>query len=292
MLYNMNDFRRGAALAAALILTSMSSAGAATSFEKAKESGTVEVGIANEKPYGYLETDGSVNGVIIDVLRAVLKPIGIDKIKGNVSEFSALIPAINARRFDVLGAGMAITPKRCEAIAFSNPFTRIANVLAAKTGNPNKIHSLEDIAASKSLKVGSQVGASQVADLHRVGIPEDRIVLFARDTEAIAGLKAGRVDAIYYPALEVSELIKKFGESEVERVQPFTIAKDDKGKPLYVFQAFGFNKADSDFVAAVNDGIKNLSASGKLLEILAPYGFTKDDLPDASVTAEGLCSGS
>ncbi|RWI87851.1 MAG: ectoine/hydroxyectoine ABC transporter substrate-binding protein EhuB [Mesorhizobium sp.] len=292
MLNRMKILHRSAALAAALLLPSMSSAGAANSLEKAKESGTVVVGISNEKPYGYVETDGTVTGVIVEVLRAALEPIGIKKIEPNVSEFSALIPGITAHRFDVIGAGMYITPKRCQAISFSIPITRVANVLAAKTGNPNKIHSLEDIAKSNSVKVGTQVGTAQVDDLHRAGIPDDRVVLFNRDTEAIAGLKADRVDAIYYPALEVSDLIKKFGTGDVERVEPYTIAKDDKGNPMLNYQAFGFNKDDADLVTAVNDGIKQLRTSGRLFKILEPYGFTEQDLPDASVTAEQICSGS
>ncbi|MFD2054896.1 ectoine/hydroxyectoine ABC transporter substrate-binding protein EhuB [Mesorhizobium calcicola] len=283
---------RRSALAAALLLPSMSSAGATTSLEKAKESGTVVVGISNEKPYGYVEPDGTVTGVIVEVLRAALEPIKIKKIEANVSQFSALIPGVTAHRFDVIGAGMYITPKRCQAIAFSIPITRVANVLAAKAGNPHKIHSLEDIAKSSSVKVGTQVGTAQVDDLHRAGIPEDHIVLFNRDTEAIAGLKADRVDAIYYPALEVSDLIKKFGAGDVERVAPYTIAKDNNGNPMLNYQAFGFNKDDADLVTAVNDGIKQLRTSGRLFKILEPYGFTEQDLPDPSVTAAQICSGS
>ncbi|AEG58049.1 ectoine/hydroxyectoine ABC transporter substrate-binding protein EhuB [Sinorhizobium meliloti] len=292
MLKIANIFHRTGALAAALVLASMSSASAETLFEKAKASRTVVVGIANEKPYGYLETDGTMKGVIIDVLRAALKPIGIDKVEANVSEFSAMIPGINARRFDIIGAGMAIRPQRCESVAFSSPISRLANVVAVKAGNPHSIHSLEDIAKSDTLKIGSQIGSSQLADLPKAGIPEDRVVSFALDTEAIAGLKAGRVDAIYFPSLQLSDLIHNFGDGAVERAEPFQVAKDDKGNPLYVFQAFGFNKEDSDFVNALNLEIRKLNESGELLKILEPYGFMKEDVPDPNLTAAQLCSDS
>ena len=52
------------------------------------------VGLANEKPYAYIETDGTVTGAIIEVLRAALKPMGIDKIEANINEFSALVPGL------------------------------------------------------------------------------------------------------------------------------------------------------------------------------------------------------
>ncbi len=95
----------------------------ATAFETAKQTGTVTVGLANEKPYAYIETDGKVTGAIVEVLRAALEPLGITKIEANVNEFSALVPGVMAGRFDIIGAGMYVTPKRCESIAFTNPLT-------------------------------------------------------------------------------------------------------------------------------------------------------------------------
>ena len=247
---------------------------AETTFERAKASQTVVVGLANEKPYAYIEVDGKVTGAIVEVLRAALEPLGITKIEANVNEFSALIPGVMASRFDIIGAGMYVTAKRCESIAFTNPITQIATVLAAKAGNPNNIHSLEDIAASPTLKVGSQTGTAQVDDLIRAKIPQDRIVLFGRDTEALAGLQAGRVDAIYYPALEIHELIQKMNATDVERVAPFTPAKDEAGKPLLNYQSLGFKKEDADFIDAINGEFKKLSASGRMQQILEPFGFS------------------
>ena len=267
-------------------------ANSASTLETARQTGKITVGLANEKPYAYIETDGKITGAIIEVLRAALEPLGVKDIEANVNEFSTLVPGVMAGRFDIIGAGMYVTPKRCESIAFTNPLTQIATVLAARAGNPGNIHSLEDIAASSSLKVGSQTGTAQVEDLLRAGIPQERIVLFSRDTEAMSGLTAGRVDAIYYPALEISELIAKSGGADVERVTPFTIAKGADGKPLLNYQSLGFRKDDADFIAQINEQISALRASGKLAEILKPFGFTEQDLPEATVTAARICGGS
>ena len=267
-------------------------ANSASTLETARQTGKITVGLANEKPYAYIETDGKITGAIIEVLRAALEPLGVKDIEANVNEFSTLVPGVMAGRFDIIGAGMYVTPKRCESIAFTNPLTQIATVLAARAGNPGNIHSLEDIAASSSLKVGSQTGTAQVEDLLRAGIPQDRIVLFSRDTEAMSGLTAGRVDAIYYPALEISELIAKSGGADVERITPFTIAKGADGKPLLNYQSLGFRKDDADFIAQINEQISALRASGKLAEILKPFGFTEQDLPEATVTAARICGGS
>ena len=39
--------------------------------------GSARIGIANERPYGYVETDGTVAGSIPDIVRAALAPHGV-----------------------------------------------------------------------------------------------------------------------------------------------------------------------------------------------------------------------
>ena len=58
------------------------------------------------------------------------------------------------------------------------------------------------------------------------------------------------------------------------------------------FQSLGFRKDDSDFIEALNQQIAALRASGKLVEILKPFGFTEHDIPDDTRTAAAICAGS
>jgi ABC-type amino acid transport substrate-binding protein len=98
--------------------------------------GSARIGIANERPYGYVETDGTVAGSIPDIVRAALAPHGVTELEPQIVDFNALIPGLNADRFDIIAAGMYINPQRCEAIAFTNPLTRAGYGFAAKAGNP------------------------------------------------------------------------------------------------------------------------------------------------------------
>ena len=112
----------GAALAAFGAFPSLARADA--TLDRIKQTGAVSVGIANEKPYGFVETGGKLVGAVPDVIFAALEPLGLKDMKAEIVEFNALIPGINANRFDIIGAGMYIRPKRREAIAFPNPVTR------------------------------------------------------------------------------------------------------------------------------------------------------------------------
>jgi len=263
---------------------------AGSTFEKAKAAKSISVGISNEKPYGYVETDGKVTGAIIEVLRATLAPYGITEVKGTIADFDALIPGVGAGRFDIIGAGMYIRPKRCAAIAFSNPLTRAGGAFAAKKGNPKNLHSLKDVAASKDVKIGTQTGTAQAEELKAAGISADQTVLFSKDTEALAGLIAGRVDVIYFPGLELNELIVTNGSPEVERVTAFQQIQNADGSPAYNYQALGFRKEDADLVDAINAQLATLLSSGKLLTLLSPFGFSANELPEAGVTAAKVCA--
>ncbi len=280
----------GATLAAPFVITRP--ARAATTFEQAKQSGRVAVGLANEKPYAYVDPDGTVTGAIVEVLRAALKPYGITGIEASAGAFGTLLPGVMARRFDVIGAGMFISPKRCAQIAFTDPITRVGGAFAAKADNPKDLHSLKDVATNPAARIGGQLGTSQVDEIKQAGIAPAQISLFATDDEALAGLQAGRVDVIYFPDLELNTLLRTHGDTSLARVSSFKQLVGADGQPAYNHQAFGLRKEDADFVAALDSQLGAMLKDGRLLAAMAPFGFTESELPDPANTAAKLCAAS
>ncbi len=280
-----------AAGAGGILVASPRLALAETTFEKLKNTKSVMIGIANEKPYGYVETDGKVTGAIVEVIRAVMAPYGITDLQPVVTNFDSLIPGLTAGRFDIIGAGMYVKPKRCAAIAFTNPLTQAGGAFGAKKGNPKNLHSLKDVAKDPTAKIGTQTGTSQVDEIKQAGINPDQVVLFSKDTESIAGLQAGRVDVIYYPDLEINNLIATTADPNLERVAPYEQIMDANGKPSLNYQSLGLRKDDQDLVDAINKQLADMHTSGKLLSTLQPFGFTQNEIPPADVTAAQLCAG-
>lgn len=103
-----------------------------TTLEKAREQGYVTVGFANEKPYAYATPDGKLTGEAVEVARAVLKNLGIHEMKGVLTEFGSLIPGLQAKQFDIITAGMYITPERAKEVVFADPEYSIGEALAVK----------------------------------------------------------------------------------------------------------------------------------------------------------------
>src|SRR5688572_7049319 len=161
---------------------------------RARTAGRLVVGISSERPYAFLDVDGRLRGAVPDVLLAALKPQGLQRLEAQVVDFNALIPGLNAGRFDVIGTGMYIRPARCRSIAFSNPITRTGGGLIVRKADPIVAGSLADLAQDVNLRVGTQSGSTQVEQLIKAGVPRHRMVLFARADEAVAGLQAKRCD--------------------------------------------------------------------------------------------------
>jgi len=259
-----------------------------TTFERAKSEGVIRVGFANEVPFGYADPSGKLAGESPAVAQAIFTKIGINQVEGVLTEFGSLIPGLKANRYDAITAGMYVKPSRCEEVLFSNPDYCIGQALAVKAGNPFNLHSYEDIARNADVKVGVMAGAFEEDYLKAVGVPEDRIVIFPDGPAGIAGLQADRVHAFTLTSLSVQSLLANANDPDLERARPFTDPVID-GKSVRGCGAVAFRKEDADLRDAYNAELEKMQASGELLSLIEPYGFTEAELP-GDVTAEDLCS--
>jgi polar amino acid transport system substrate-binding protein len=278
-------FFAGVALALSLSLTSTASAQDALS--RIRQTGKVTVGIFNGYPWSYVDNDGAVKGQAVEVLKAAFEPLGITQVEPVVTEFAALIPGLQSRRFDVVAAGLYITPERCKLVAFGNPDLKVGDGLLVLKGNPKKLVSYADIAQKKDITLASGRGAIQIASALKAGVPNDRMLLFPDLQAALSAMLAGRADAVTATTPSIITLARS--SDKTERALPFTGGVDAEGKPIFGYPGLAFRKADADFRDAYNAQLTKLKSSGKLLEILRKYDFSENDVPGDDVTPDVLC---
>lgn len=259
---------------------------AESTLEKAKRQGFITVGFANEVPYAYATPDGKLTGEAVEVARAVLKNMGIAEMNGVLTEFGSLIPGLKAQRFDIITAGMYITPQRAMEVAFANPEYSIGEALAVKAGNPLQLRSYKDIAANPQAKIAVMSGGIEVEYLEKSGVTKAQLVLVPDQPSAISALQAGRADAITMTGPSLQAVLDSAKDSKLERVMDFVQPKID-GKSVRGYGAAAFRKEDQSFVEAYNRELQKLQQSGELLKILQPFGFTEQELP-GDKTAEEL----
>jgi polar amino acid transport system substrate-binding protein len=277
------SFIRLAAAAASTAPLSLS-AFAASTLERARQDGFIRVGFANEAPFGFATPEGKLTGEAPEVAKAVLKAIGIPQVDGVLTEFGSLIPGLKAKRFDIIAAGMFITPKRCAEIAFSEPSYGIGQAMLVKSGNPKKIVDYGSIVANKDLKLAVMAGAVEAGYAKDAGIPQAQLVVLPDQSSLLAAVQAGRADAAALTALSIADMAKK-GEG-VESTKPFG---EVAGKSVKGHGGFGFRKEDKELYKAFNDQLKKFIGTPEHIALVEPFGFGKDYLPNK--TMEQLCKG-
>ncbi|MGH9162574.1 MAG: ectoine/hydroxyectoine ABC transporter substrate-binding protein EhuB, partial [Vicinamibacteraceae bacterium] len=240
-----------------------------------------------EAPYAYKDgATGRLTGEAPAIARVVLKRMNVRRVEGVLTEFGALIPGLQAGRFDLIAAGMYITTPRCAQIAFSNPTYSIGEAFIVEAGNPLGLHSYEDIRARSEATLGVVSGAIERQYARAVGIPDDRIMTFPDAPSAMAGVRASRVSAFAATELTVESLLNKDREG-LERADPFEDPVID-GQRVRGYGAFGFRKDDAMLVAEFNRQLSALIGTAEHLTLVEPFGFGKPQLP-GKVTAGELC---
>lgn len=255
--------------------------------ERAKAEKKIVVGFANENPYAYETADGELTGEAVEVARAVFAGMGIGEIEGKLVDFGSLITGLQAKQFDAITAGMFIRPDRCESVAFANPEYRVGEALGVKMGNPQNLHSYEDIAANSDLLVGVMVGAAEIEYLQAAGVTDAQIEILNDQPAVIAALNAGVVDAVTMTGPALQAFLDSGEAKEIERVTDFKQPVVD-GKEVWGYGATAFRFGDEEMRDAFSAELQKLKDSGKLLDILSQFGFTEAELPGDATSAE-LC---
>jgi polar amino acid transport system substrate-binding protein len=259
-----------------------------TTLERAQRTGVVRVGFANENPYAYATPDGELTGEAVEVARAIFTELGIEEMDGVLTQFGSLIPGLRANRFDVITAGMYITPSRCEQVLFADPEYTIGEGVIVQAGNPYDIHSYEDIAANPDIKVGTGAGWLEFDYMTGVGVAEDQIVTFPDGPAGVAGLQAGQIDAFTGTFPTMKTLVETTNDPNLAVVEDFEAPVID-GERIQAYGGAAFRFEDQDFRDAFNAELQKLKDSGELLDIIGQFeGFGETELP-GDVTAEDIC---
>lgn len=286
-------FRTAAAVAATMIVTATAltactktDTGSETTLDDLRKAGTVTVAYANEAPYSF-DADGQLTGGTIALHREVFRRLGVNELKGVKTDWGGLIPGLNAKRYDLVSAGMSITPERCGQAAFSVPEINYTTALMVQPGNPKHLTDMDSIKRSGA-KMAAMTGAIEADYASELDIPDPMLV---KDQQSgIDAVNSGRVDAFALTAVSLNYAKTHTPGLNVEVTQPFIAVID--GKPQNPAGATVFRKEDTSLRDAYNAEVKKILADRtEYMKILGPFGFTEENIPDPSLTTDRLCRG-
>ncbi|WP_416375609.1 ectoine/hydroxyectoine ABC transporter substrate-binding protein EhuB [Salinicoccus roseus] len=257
-----------------------------------QDSGTVNIGFANEPPYAYEDSEsGELEGAAIDIATAVFQEMGIDNVEGHLTDWGELIPGVQAGQYDVITAGMAILPDRCENALFAEPEMQYGEGLVVQAGNPQDIHSYADIAENPDVTVALMEGTTQFDFLDQEGVDPSQIMSVGDIPAQLSAVQSGNADVTAATEATLRAAYESLDSDDVEIVEDFE-QPDIEGIPS--FGAAAFNLEDEELRTAYNDALEKLKEDGTIDEILdESQGFTAENnrVEVGEVTTEQLCEG-
>lgn len=258
-----------------------------TVLERARGDGVLRVGIAGEEPFGYTDAGGAVTGAQPEMARAVLATIGIGGLEAVQVSFDKLIPGLLSGQYDMITAGMTITPSRCAQVAFSRPDFVAPPAFLVPDGNPRGIATFGGVARSGQ-RLGVIASSSEKDYALAAGVPADRIVSYSGQSTLFRAVASGDVPVAALTALSLKGELRRNPGSGLVVTRP--VAPVVNGRTITPASAFAVRPQDSDLLAAFDGALDALHSSGDWLRVTSPFGFTADNQPAPDLTTVAACS--
>jgi polar amino acid transport system substrate-binding protein len=239
-----------------------------------RTSGIIRVGYAVEPPFAMHGDNGDVIGESPDIAKKIAQSLQIAKIEWVQTNFDSLINELDADRFDVIAAGMFITPERAKRVCFSCPTLKVGQGILVKKGNPLNLSSYRTIVENKNIKVAALTGSVEEQELLKSGLQPTSLISVP---DALTGLKSVEAGHLDCPVLSSVTLKRMAAEQQTLLVEVVAPLSDREN---FGYSAFAFRKQDKQLAAAWNQALEDLIGSAGHLDIIARYGLTVEDLPD------------
>jgi polar amino acid transport system substrate-binding protein len=245
---------------------------------KGRTQGFLSIGVANEPPYTQISTSGEVTGVEPDVVRAVLKRLGIDEIQGIVTPYEAMIPGLQANRWDIIAAGLFMKQSRCAEVRYSEPDIVSEESFAVLPGNPKAITTVASVLADPALRIAVLPGGFEEGILQTAKAPDEQLVRVNDGRSGVEALRAGRADAFLLPTLSLRSL---------QEQDPGFDVTDPIADAPRTGSGAAFRPGDEALHSAYNTELAALKQTDEFGTILQKWGF--DPAAVEGVTTEELC---
>lgn len=217
-------------------------------------------------PMEYFKDGDTSNPVGFDAdgARALADLWGLEVTWQNVA-FDGLMPALQAKRCDILWSALYLSPERLE-VADGTPFMETGPGLIVPTGSTD-ITSTDDLAGKT---VAVQGGGSNEKTLQMLsakftseGKPAITIAAYPKTAETVAAVTNGKADALIETDVAIVDMVDK-SEGRLKAV-PNAFPADTK---------FGvFTRKGSTLSPAVATGLKELDSNGTLAKLATKYGL-------------------
>lgn len=210
-------------------------------------------------PYEFLR-GREIVGIDVEICRAVAAKVG-RPFQAETVDFDSVIPAVISGKADLAAAGITITEDRRKNVDFSIPYVKTGIVVIYKKATP-----FTTVEALKGRRIGVQSGTTSeqfVLDTLKQEPERSR-----SPAEAVAGLKAGRVDFVIADIDPAKNCVK--GEADL-LLSDFITSEE---------YAVAIRKGQPELLKAIDETIVELKANGQLAKWIEAFTAEADQLKD------------
>ncbi|MGP4105906.1 basic amino acid ABC transporter substrate-binding protein [Virgibacillus sp. L01] len=209
---------------------------------------------ATYAPMEYMDSDGNIVGIDIDVVNAIAEAAGVEVEYKNIG-WEPLFPAVENGEVDFAVSSITITEERKESFDFTDPYY-FANQLIL-TKEDSDIKSYADL---EGKEVSVQINTTgHVAIQELLGKTSSDIVATETMPLAINEMLNGNADAAVGDNSTVNEYIKNNPDTELTTIEDDSFEKEYYGLMV--------KKGNTEMLELLNEAIQKVKDSGKLEEI-------------------------
>jgi polar amino acid transport system substrate-binding protein len=228
-----------------------------------------ELSVCTDPEYAPMEyyqngTSGTPIGFDSDGAVALAKLWGVT-VKWVPTAFDGLMPALQAKRCDILWSALYLSPERLQ-VANGSPFMVTGPGLIVPSGTTD-IKTADDLSGKRVAVQGGGSNEKMLrtlsAKLEAEGKPGLKVQAYPKTAETVAAVSNGKADALIETDVAVADMVAKSNGKLVEVKGIFPTETK-----------FGvFTLKDSPLSAPVADGLKTLGSDGTLATIAKKYGL-------------------
>lgn len=260
--------------------TSSAPSGAAAMLPAQYKSGVKVASDVSYPPIEFKDSSGNITGFDYDLGQALGKELGVPFQFTNVT-FDGIIPALQAKKYDVVMSAMSDTKARQATLSFVDYYTA-GTSFVVKKGNPENLTTLDGLCGKHvALEKGTtqeDVANTASTACTKAGKPAVTIDALPTDTAALLEIKSGKAIADIndspVAAYNAAQSGGAFDSVEISSL----------GTAPY---GVGVLKANTDLRNAIQAAFKATVADGSYAKILDKYGIS-----DGSLTTGAINGGS
>lgn len=215
----------------------------------------IRIGVeANYPPFSMMGTDGKFSGFDIDIANAICAAIKAECTLVS-QEWDGMMPALNARKFDMIVASMTITDERKKVADFSDSYYDIPSTFVTKTGAFTDI-SPTALKGKTIIVTRNTPRAKYLADNYK----DSQILQVAKEAEVTMELAAGRGDIGFGSSLAATAAFLKSPDGKAfSKVGP---AINPSGNKVGGGTGIAMRKGEDALRDKLNAGLKTITANG------------------------------